>query len=54
VVRDNRVERRAVKSSKSSAADEVLILSGLSAGERIIVEGPAVLSEGARVKELTP
>jgi RND family efflux transporter MFP subunit len=54
VVRDNRVERRAVKCSKSSASDEMLILAGLSAGERIVVEGPAVLAEGTRVKERVP
>jgi RND family efflux transporter MFP subunit len=50
LVRDERVERRAVKVG-SAEGDEVEVLSGLSAGERVVVEGPDTLADGARVKE---
>ncbi len=50
VIRGDRVERRAVKTGLDDAG-QVEIASGLSAGERVVVEGPATLSDGARVKE---
>jgi RND family efflux transporter MFP subunit len=50
VVRDGRVERRAVKVG-STDGDRTEILSGVSAGDRVVVEGPAALADGARVKE---
>jgi RND family efflux transporter MFP subunit len=52
VVRDERVERRAV-SVGTADGEQVEILSGLNAGERVVVEGPAELADGARVKERT-
>ncbi|HET7154533.1 MAG TPA: efflux RND transporter periplasmic adaptor subunit, partial [Hyphomicrobiaceae bacterium] len=50
VVRENRAERRAVKPGPEDGG-EIEIASGLSPGERVIVEGPATLAEGTRVKE---
>jgi len=48
VVVENRVERRAVRlgDSKGDAAE---VLSGLTAGERVVVEGPPDLTDGLRV-----
>jgi RND family efflux transporter MFP subunit len=50
VVNDGVLERRAVAVGDRSGAD-VLLLSGLSAGERIVVEGPADMVQGNTVKE---
>jgi len=50
VVRGEAVERRAV-SLGDRRGDEVEVLAGLSAGERVVVDGPADLAEGDRVKE---
>jgi multidrug efflux pump subunit AcrA (membrane-fusion protein) len=50
LVKDGRVERRAV--SVSSAENEEDVLNGgLQAGETVVVEGPADLPDGAKVKE---
>lgn len=50
VVSNEQVERRAVK---VGAADGALIeiASGLNAGEKVVVDGPTVLADGARVRE---
>ncbi|MFN2444944.1 MAG: efflux RND transporter periplasmic adaptor subunit [Vicinamibacterales bacterium] len=50
VVREGLAERRAVRVG-SASGDQVEVLSGLTAGERVVVEGPADLSDGARVEE---
>ncbi len=50
VVREGRAERRAVRVG-TATGDQVEVLSGLSAGERVVVEGPADLTDGARVEE---
>ena len=50
VVRDDRVERRAVKVG-ATEGDRTEILSGVSVGDRVVVEGPDTLVDGARVKE---
>lgn len=50
IVEGGRVERRAVTVG-AARNDEVIITAGLSAGERVIVEGPSGLSEGDRVVE---
>jgi RND family efflux transporter MFP subunit len=50
VVVDDRVERRAVNVGGSTNGD-VLVIAGLRAGENVIVEGPADLAAGDRVKE---
>lgn len=51
VVAAERVERRAVHVQSESATDFV-ITAGLSAGERIIVDGPQDLEDGDLVKEI--
>ena len=50
VVRGDRVERRAVKPGGNDG-DLVEVISGLSAGDRVVTEGVATLTDGARVKE---
>jgi RND family efflux transporter MFP subunit len=50
VVQGDRVERRAVKVGNAQA-EQIEVLSGLSAGDRVVVEGPETLADGARVKE---
>jgi RND family efflux transporter MFP subunit len=50
VVREERAERRAVKVGLEEKG-QVEIVSGLSQGERVVVEGAATLTDGARVRE---
>jgi RND family efflux transporter MFP subunit len=50
VVKEDRVERRAVKIG-AAQGDQVEVISGLSGGERIVVEGHDALADGSRVKE---
>jgi HlyD family secretion protein len=50
VVREQRVERRAVTLGQADG-DRVEIVSGVAAGDRVVVEGPDTLADGARVKE---
>ncbi len=50
IVRDGRLERRAV-SVGARAGSDVTIAAGLQAGERVVVEGPADLTENLRVTE---
>ena len=52
VVSNGTVERRAVTIG-SENRNEVVIVSGLSPGERIVVEGPADLADGDAVTEAT-
>lgn len=53
VLRGDRVERRAVTAGIEDG-DQVEVLSGLSAGELVVVEGPPTLADGARVKVKEP
>jgi HlyD family secretion protein len=46
---DGRVERRAIGLAAGSG-DEAVVTSGLAAGERVVVEGPADLKDGAAVQ----
>ncbi|HSP90091.1 MAG TPA: efflux RND transporter periplasmic adaptor subunit, partial [Vicinamibacterales bacterium] len=48
VVVEDRVERRAVRVGGASG-DQIEIVSGLAAGERVVVEGPPELANGSRV-----
>jgi multidrug efflux pump subunit AcrA (membrane-fusion protein) len=48
VLREDRVERRAVRLG-ATAGQDAEVLSGLVAGERVVVEGPADLGDGDRV-----
>jgi HlyD family secretion protein len=50
VVHGDRVERRAVKVGTEDR-DQIEIVSGINAGERVVVDGPPTLADGARVKE---
>lgn len=49
VLRDDHVERRAI-SVGAAVGDQVEVLSGVSAGERIVAEGPPTLKDGDKVK----
>lgn len=50
VVNQGRAERRAVATGRRQD-DDILVTAGLSSGERIIVNAPATLEDGAPVKE---
>jgi multidrug efflux pump subunit AcrA (membrane-fusion protein) len=47
---DNRVEARAVNLGQLLAGDRVEILSGLTAGDRIVAKGAAYLSDGDKIQ----
>jgi RND family efflux transporter MFP subunit len=49
---DGRVERRAIGLAAGSggSGDEAMVTSGLAAGDRVVVEGPADLKDGAAVR----
>jgi RND family efflux transporter MFP subunit len=49
VLREDRVERRAVTVGAASK-DQTEVLAGVSAGERVVVEGPQTLKDGDKVK----
>ena len=49
VVKDDRVERRAI-SVGLDIGDQVEVLSGVTAGERVVVDVPATLKDGDKVK----
>ncbi len=53
VVRENRVERRAITVARKDGGDAI-ISAGLSVGERVILDPPAALTEGVRVVEKKP
>ena len=52
VLNDDRVERRAVSVGLDNG-DQVEVVSGLHAGERVVVDGPATLKDGDKVKVQT-
>jgi HlyD family secretion protein len=49
VFKDGRVERRAVKVGLANG-DQVELVSGVSAGERVVVDGPTTLKDGDKVR----
>ena len=53
VVQGGQVERRAV-SIDPTEGPEVVILSGVTTGERVVLEGPADLEDGDKVSEDSP
>ncbi len=53
VVRDGRVERRAITIAQTNG-DESTISAGLSGGERVVVNLPAGLADGAKISEKNP
>jgi HlyD family secretion protein len=50
VVQGGRAERRAVTVA-SAQNDEAMLTAGVSAGENVVLDAPAALTDGARVKE---
>ena len=48
-MREDRVERRAV-SVGTASGDQTEVLSGVSAGERVVVDAPQTLKDGDKVK----
>ena len=53
VVQNGKAERRAVSVS-SASGNEAVIGAGVSAGEKVIVDSPAGLADGVKVKEAKP
>jgi RND family efflux transporter MFP subunit len=53
VVADDRVERRAVTLAETRG-EEVYVSTGITAGERVVIAGPADLADGDSVKEINP
>ena len=53
VVSNGRVERRAVTLGVSKN-DESIVLAGLAAGEKVIIESPRPLKDGEKIRELRP
>jgi hypothetical protein len=49
VLKDDRVERRAVRVGLEHG-DQVELVSGVSAGERVVVDAPQTLKDGDKVK----
>ena len=49
VMHEDRVERRAV-SVGTTIGDQTEVLSGVNAGERVVIEGPQTLKDGDKVK----
>ena len=49
VLREDRVERRAVRAGNENGG-QVEVLSGITAGERVVIEGPESLKDGDRVR----
>ena len=48
VVRDDRVERRAVTTGADDG-DQIEVVSGLTVGEHVVVDGPATMKDGDKV-----
>jgi RND family efflux transporter MFP subunit len=49
VLKEDRVERRAVRIGLETG-DQVEVISGVSAGERVVIDGPATLKDGDKVR----
>ncbi len=54
VIRAGLAERRAVKVVSAAASQEVELTAGVAAGERVAIEAPATLVDGAAVTERKP
>ena len=48
VLRDDRVERRAVTAGADDG-DQIEVVSGLTVGEKVVVDGPATMKDGDKV-----
>jgi multidrug efflux pump subunit AcrA (membrane-fusion protein) len=49
VVHEDRLERRAITVGLENG-DQVEVVAGVSAGERVVVDGPQTLKDGDKVK----
>jgi RND family efflux transporter MFP subunit len=49
VVKDDKIERRAI-SVGLEQGDQIEVISGVTAGERVVVDGPSTLKDGDKVK----
>jgi len=49
VLKEDRVERRAISVGLENG-DQVEVISGVSAGERVVVDAPQTLKDGDKVK----
>jgi RND family efflux transporter MFP subunit len=49
VVRDDRVERRAIRTGNENG-EKIEVLSGVTAGERVVIEAPDTLKDGDRIR----
>jgi len=49
VLNEDRIERRAIRAGLETG-DQVEVLSGVRAGERVVIEGPQTLKDGDKVK----
>lgn len=54
VLREDRVERRAVRLGASKGSDQQIVLSGLAAGERVAVGDATQLKDGVKVRITEP
>jgi len=53
VVREERVERRVIEAGPVSGGERE-VRSGLAGGETLVLEAPAELQDGARVRVVAP
>ena len=49
IVQGDKVERRAIRTAPATG-DDVAVVSGLSGGEQVVIEGPEQLADGFKVK----
>ncbi len=50
LVHNNKVERRAIATG-GERGKEIIVISGISAGEKVIINAPSDLADGVSVKE---
>ena len=54
VGKDSRVQRRALKLSANGTGDQLMVLSGLNAGEQVVESAATLLSPGALIRAVKP
>jgi multidrug efflux pump subunit AcrA (membrane-fusion protein) len=54
VLNGEKVERRAVTVGVDAGGEEAMVLAGVAAGERVVVDAPADLADGDRVEVRAP
>jgi hypothetical protein len=53
IVQEGRLKRRAISLGLTNG-DDIAVMAGLMPGERVVVEGPATLVDGQRVRTTNP